>query len=239
MTKILIYIPIWHRSKLFETVAASLRTQTDRLKHYEVTVLCCISPEDSDVSKLNLICERHHFYVINHSNDYMGAKMNAGMSASLSFDYDYLMNFGSDDLIHRKLFDLYVPYTSINLPFFGIRSLYFFDVTTKKAIFYSYRKPTCIGAGRMIHRSVVEAIIKSGHTIYTPERQKALDWNSKVNIEQLTGIRDTVINVDDFPYLVDMKSDTNINSYQSLFTHGMHVAPASVNFAVHYPGVTI
>ena len=239
MTKVLIFIPLWKRSKLFETIAASLRTQTDRLSRYTVQVLCCISPEDPEADKLKLICDRHSFDVIQHSNEFLGAKMNAGMSESLRYDYDYLMNFGSDDLIHRKLFDIYTPYVSINLPFFGIRSLHFFDVTTKKAIFYSFRKPTCIGAGRMIHRSIIQSVIEAGHTIYTNERQKALDWNSKVNIEQLTGIRDTVINVDDFPYIIDMKSETNINSYQSLFGHGMHVAPASINFAIHYPGVFI
>lgn len=237
--KILIYIPLWKRSKLFETVAQSLATQTERLKYHDVSVLCCISPEDTEATKLKMICDRYGFNVISHSNEFMGAKMNAGMTASLDYDYDYLMNFGSDDLIHRKLFDLYTPYTSINTPFFGIRSLYFFDVTTKKTIFYSFRAPTCIGAGRMIHRSIIQSIIEAGHTLYTPERQRSLDWNSKVNIERLTGIRDKVINVDDFPYIVDMKSDTNINSFKSLFTHGMHTAPVSANILVNYPGVTI
>lgn len=219
MVKVLCLIPLWGRSDIFELVAKSLCIQTKGLKGLDVQVLCVLSREDRQYTKLQMICKRHGFKYCVASNDYLGAKMNAGIAASLELDYDYLMNFGSDDLIHAKTFSIYKPYADRGVLMFGLRGIYFINTKTQKTLYYYYKQPFAVGAGRMIHKNVVTAITDAGLTLYTNEFQHGLDANSAHLIEKYSGVRCTVINNDTFPYLVDLKSDVNINSFEKLKTH--------------------
>jgi hypothetical protein len=63
----------------------------------------------------------------------------------------------------------------------------------------------------MIHRSIIEAFNYKKYPVYNTNIDREMDTNSAKNIEKILGIKDEVIDVGQFPYVVDIKTDTNIN----------------------------
>jgi len=163
--KIIILIPIWRRPELTRKCIQALRKL--KPKGVELLPVMIISNTDPDYS---MNCDTCWIYKCSFSlvaNKPLGFKKYIGLKDAVDkyFDYDYIMELGSDDFINPKLFDLYDPdlydpFMSEGVKFFGLNNLYMYSVKQDKLIWvkeYAGEEMT-YGAGRMIHRSVIEKI---------------------------------------------------------------------------------
>lgn len=210
--RILTLIPMWKRPDVVRVMLINLTETRKKIRH-SMFVLAIICPHDPDKKELETLCREHGVNICYFQNIPLGRKMNAGINYAINnFEFDYLMNFGSDDLIHPTIFDLYKPYFEQKTLVFGINSLYFYEFETQKTIFFRcYTDGLVVGAGRMIHKSVFEMLKQNKMDLYEDEINRSMDSNSSGRLKNWLGIYDTVIDSGEFPYIVDIKTNTNIN----------------------------
>lgn len=192
---IMILLPIWGREKITELCLSNLFELKGR---HDIEVICIVSEQWAKIRAFE-----YGFKYVEVENFPLGNKMNKGVEYALKFDFDYLMNLGSDDLIDDRIFELYEPYIEAKEKMFGINKVSFFDIKTKKIKRFDYKH--MIGAGRMIRKDV----LKAKHPIYSAEKNKCLDDNSAWN---MFGTKMIEIDCDD-DIIVDIKSDENIWSF--------------------------
>lgn len=216
-TKISILLPLWMRPDVLNICLKQLEIFVkSNSKEFDILVFFVYSKEDPFLNEIiDLISEfKAPNKKIEHSNMFLGAKMNSGIEFITSFEYDYLMNLGSDDLIHADLLKLYKPYIKQEADIIGIDSCVFYANEKEILLLKYYNQDRAIGAGRLISRNAINTILADGKTVYSSYMQRGLDSDSAINLNNL-GFEETVLSVD-FPYIVDIKSDININSFEQL-----------------------
>jgi hypothetical protein len=203
----LILVPIYKRPEITDIWAKNMQLVQKIAKN--VDVLTILSPEDEFFNENSAICEP--FTRVIYPNEPLGRKMNAGVEYALRhIEWDYLMNLGSDDLLHPLIFKLYENCIDNKVQFFGLDKVYFFDMESKKL---GLSKVYVWGAGRMIHRRVIEDIRRQGGTIYTQKETRSMDCDSINNIKLFTDVDYSQVETDSFPYIVDLKTNTNLNDF--------------------------
>lgn len=144
---ILILVPFYGRQRVSDVFAAGV----DRLrKNWDIEALAIVStPEDK------VFCESKGYHVLMYDNRPLGRKMNAGIKKALSLPkWRRMLIMGSDDLISTTGFDLLLRADNL---ISGFRSMYVYDVNNHIGGLFEYQKGTrTIGAGRLIHREVLE-----------------------------------------------------------------------------------
>jgi len=216
--KIVIIIPCWGRSEVFDLVCSQMDLfHAETEDKIDLTVLYIFSKEDKELFELEMIYNNafHTCDMIYSSNRQLGKKLNDGIEYAARFDYDYIMNFGSDDLIHPELIDKYLPFLKAGVPLMGISSLYFLKKNEDPVYFFYYNNPHVIGAGRMIHRSAIESVTRTFGGLYDPDICRGMDTHSAKRLAHC-GYGQQVIYRGEFPYIVDIKSEVNINSFESI-----------------------
>lgn len=214
MYKIAVVIPVWKRPDVLALCLQNLAWFSNQVKTWEVHPLLVASPEDPDLKKIQKVAKLYGIQVVYYLNQPISAKLNAGIHYALKhMEFDYLMNFGSDDLIHPDIETLFAPLFKANTLFFGVNNLWFYDLTDRSAWhFNTYNDIKAIGAGRMIHRSIVQSFIDvKRYPVYPNDIDRGMDTASSNNIWQHLKVKDIVINSGEFPYIVDLKTNTNIN----------------------------
>lgn len=124
---------------------------------------------------------------IEYWNQPLGAKWNYGLKISQAWAYDYVMILGSDDIFTPGLWEHYKKAMEPFLDgghYFGLLDFYFTDFARTKYCpgFQHNRKGEPHGAGRMIHRSILEKLnwelwdnnINSGLDASMTERLKTI-----------------------------------------------------------------
>ena len=222
--KILMVVPVYKRPEI-------VRAAYDSIKRLPVERLFIVSSEDKFL-KQNIKTLKADT-IVEYSNSMLGMKHNAGIKYALdNIEFDYMMNNGSDDLVCPTLLDLYKPYMEVEEKFFGIDSCYFFDTLTGNTVYITnYNEGHPIGGGRMIHRSVIEQMYAKGLPLYSNSRMSGLDNNSQSRIVKNLGIKPITLPVNGYPYIVDLKSGTNINHFN--FYRNKPLTPRSVVDRVH------
>lgn len=233
--KVLIIAPIWKRPEVWEVVCRNLQRFRNSVK-WEVTILAVLCPFDPDLKRLERTCRRFSVHRCYFPNLPVGRKLNAGiLYAMKKFEFDYLMNFGSDDLIHPAIEKIYQPAMDAGVPFFGIDSLYFRDFNTGKTFYFRcYTNGYALGGGRMIARELLEKLILEADTPYSPEVCRGMDGDSGIRIRKYCRIEDEVINAGEFPYIVDLKTDTNINHITQIEGHQSQIKYVPNNYLDEY-----
>ena len=230
--KILILIPVYKRPEVFRLCLKNLKWFIDSVKTWRIEVVCLLSPDDKDLKKNETLVEIYGFNRIYYKNLPVSDKLNAGIQYAWDhFEFDYLMNFGSDDLIHPHIEVLYDPYLKQNCKLFGINTLYFIELSSKKTIFFdTYATHGSIGAGRMIHRSIIEQFDRDMYPIYEPGLDCGLDTSSAMTIKRVMQIPDVIVDSGKFPYIVDLKTTTNINQFFELESHRECITESSYKY---------
>jgi hypothetical protein len=238
--KILIIIPLWQRPEVFTICAGNLTEFINACRPiHDIKVLTVVSPEDPYINDLVAVCLEHGFDTIYKKNTPVSEKLNLAIQYSRSFDYDYLMNLGSDNLIHPDIFNLYQPYFDKQADFFGISNFYAYDLISKKALFLKqYNNNKCVGAGRMMSKNLIRMMFMAKQPVYDRDINRGMDVNSSRRITSFTGIRNISIEPGKSPMIVDLKNDVNINSFSmiSLLKHKISNVKAEV-LSQAYPSV--
>ena len=231
-TKIIILIPCWRRPEVFKIVSEQLHHFVDaNKKMYKLVVMFVFSEEDPDIEQLAEIYntasyKRAYTFCDNYQ---LGRKHNTGINAACELGFDYLMNMGSDDLLHEDLLKLYKTEIDKKTPIIGINRLYFLDKASNRSLFFSYyNNPHVVGAGRMIHISVINRLHERYGSVYESAAMCGLDGNSAERMHNC-GFRQTAIDPGTFPYLVDIKSDENINDFEKILQSANRNSIAEVN----------
>ena len=149
----------------------------------------------------------------NANNKPLGVKKTFGLfeAIRLNEDYEYLMEVGSDDFLHPKIFELYKPFIKGRAKFFGMNNTYMYSVARDKLIWvkeYAGEDLT-FGNGRMIHRSVIEKI---GCDLWD-DYNEGLDTMSGKKMKK-AGFRETIIDVGDYSYTLGIKTDVHISPFE-------------------------
>ena len=149
-------------------------------------------------------------------NCMLGKKMNKGIKMAMNLKPDYVMNLGSDDLIHPDLIDLYMPYINARTMVFGLNRLYFHNLKDGKTVHFSYyNNPHVVGAGRMIHVDALMMVMLEYGGLYRNKINRCLDANSGERLREC-GYKEIAVDPGDFPMVVDLKSDININVFSKI-----------------------
>lgn len=153
---ILLYFAVWGRHDILrvclEGVKALVEYKPEQFNIIPYAV--CSTDEDAAVLK-----EYGIDYAM-YSNEYLGAKKNHGLSEALKkYPFDYLLEIGSDDIVAPALLDLYEPYFHKGIKIISVDTCYF--INTENADVANWVTDYILGAGRAIHRSVLELMWKT------------------------------------------------------------------------------
>src|SRR5690348_6599448 len=113
ITKLLIYLAVWKRPEITELCLVGL----NRLKThpcFDIDILAVISEES-----MIPLCEKYGVKWVMSENRPLGRKKNNGLQEARKFEFDYLMEIGSDDLVLNELLDWYAQPIEDGELFFG------------------------------------------------------------------------------------------------------------------------
>lgn len=195
------YMAVWRRPEITEICFMGI----DRLRKvgtHKVEALAVIS----ESSMINL-CVKYGIDYVVHKNHPLGEKKNAGLRRALEKGFDYLIDIGSDDLLKNEFLNIY-PWKG---DVYGLRDLVVMnteDGECKRLV-----KKHHFGAGRAFSRKAVEAAGK----MWNDEQTKGLDNYSEMNLAK-KGFLMARLDVTE-PLVIDMKSEMNMNSFNSLDGH--------------------
>lgn len=143
-----------------------------------------------------------------HENKPLGKKWNYGLQFCKSIKFDYLIITGSDDFFCPNLWAFY---KDLSVHYFGLLDLYFVDGLRVKYCpgFKLNRFGEPHGAGRAIHRSVLEAL---NWKLWDDEINIGLDASMTEKLNQLE-MQTKFIKIKDYGfYAADIKSSDNLHS---------------------------
>lgn len=141
----------------------------------------------------------------------LGAKWNAGLSFIKNLEFDFVFITGSDDVFSQSFYDYYE--TKKHFHFIGCLDFYFYDYGRKSLKycpgFQKDRIGETHGAGRMIHRNLLE---KVDFKLWQDGINKALDASMTAKFEGVEYTSHTFRMRDIAVYGVDIKTEINIHS---------------------------
>lgn len=195
-TKLLIYLAVWQRpyiTKICFNGIIRLRNHPD----YDIEVLAVISEES-----MIPICEQYAVKWVMYKNDPLGEKKNFGLQYAKNFEFDYMMEIGSDDLITNELLTHYLPY--LKYGFIGVKDVAYINTETGEC--RRLQSKSTYGAGRIISRKILE---QCGWKLWRDRLNKGLDNDSLLNLATKK-IKYTQVPAMEVPGVIDLKSDVNI-----------------------------
>ena len=209
MKKILILTPIYKRPEILRIFLEGF--QRVKKTYPSLILVCIISPEDKFYdTNLKMIMDAGGD-VCEFKNKPLGEKKNAGLDFALrEYDFDYFMDLGSDDLLNSKIFELYQPYMEGDLTFFGLDNLYIHDWYSKRTLFLkNYNGDHTFGAGRMLHRRAIDL------PLWPDDAPDGLDTKMQRGL-QAKDINDYIIKTGEVPYILDIKTNTNLSHFREV-----------------------
>lgn len=114
------------------------------------------------------VCEGDGVHYLEHPNQPLSDKWQAGLDFARSFDFDALVILGSDDFICEGSFRFYSKQVSKGALFLGFQDCYLHDFSTQKTIYWKgygaagvpqsqpHRVGETIGLGRVLRRELLE-----------------------------------------------------------------------------------
>jgi hypothetical protein len=165
---------------------------------YSIEALAVISEET-----MIPLCEKYGVNWIMYKNEPLGEKKNAGLQKAKEFEFDYLMEIGSDDLILNELLTDYKKYLGNDV--FGITDAAYINSETGECRRLISRHST-YGAGRMISRKALQAM---NWKLWNDGIAKGMDNNSVLSLQR-KGFKYIKAEPIEFPCVIDVKSQQNI-----------------------------
>lgn len=108
------------------------------------------------------LAERHGVHYVEHPNQPLGAKWNAGLRFMRGAGLDAVLIVGSDDLIDLPVVERYAKELRAGARFIGLEDMYFMHQPTARLLYWpGYQGPRAgetIGLARCIHREYLDAV---------------------------------------------------------------------------------
>lgn len=210
MIKIVLLVPVYKRP---EILLLFIRHLKRNLPDYaELKPVFIVSPEDPNIENVNWLLKGQDIFY--YKNQPLGEKMNAGVNYIKRYDFDYLMNIGSDNIWTGLLWELYKPYFESKNKFFGINDFHCMNYLTGEFILIkNYNtapddSPAPIGACRMIHKSILPE-----SDLYRKEWLWGMDGSSMFTLWN-NGHRPEVVETNGLPVVLNIMSRTNLTQWE-------------------------
>lgn len=211
--KVLIYITVWKRPEITDLTYLGL----DRVQHIlreegiESDVLV-ISSEDYHTEK----AKNRGYKVIEVENFPVGNKMNLGMQEALKYEWDYLMEMGSNNLLSNMYIRAFAAACKEGFKCFGSGKFYAIQENKSKVhIFHIKGRGTFGGVGRGFKREILESVTDNKY--WKEDINSNMDasiWKNVVHPEieksKLT-VRRLVNN--SYPSVLDIKTGEDVNKH--------------------------
>ena len=150
-------IPVWGRHDVLKITFKGLENFAGPLwwvdESFYVLLIVSNREDFTFCSNWAKTSHKHNLKVFIHQapNQPLGKKLNSGLREAIrimkSYDIDYLMTSGSDNLISRKVWDYYIHAENDEHPFFGFTNVAIYHKATGEAVEVNY--PCASGVGRM------------------------------------------------------------------------------------------
>ena len=146
--KLKLFLAVWKRPEITELCFLGIQ----RLKthpSFDISAFAVIS----EVDMIGL-CEKYDIDWIITENLPLGKKKNFGLRQLSYYDFDFMMEIGSDDLVTNNLLTQYLPYFE-KYDFFGISDVAYIESENGECRRLIADKTT-YGAGRVISKDLLE-----------------------------------------------------------------------------------
>lgn len=210
MEKIAITTCVWKRIDITRACYSNLESHRSRFNDlgFDFTVYVCGSEEEHK----ELANEFGYKYV--HLRNYpVGNKWEKVLRFSMKDDWDYWMTLGSDDFLLEGSADAIVKQMKNKRVHAGMpKNIIFFDI--ESGLGFEFKNVSRCGAARWYRRKVLDFVYSHSKNIY-PSKNKSLDYYSETTIRKY-GVAPVRF---DGLYVADLKSEENINSFESLLMY--------------------
>ena len=213
--KIAVLMPLWKRPEVFKEVLDNWRHPSKKFKIQELFFFV-ISPTDSDINELMQLCndflakDGNSGMILQVENLPVGQKMNDSIKIMLNYEWDYLMNIGSDNILSDDYWNAFFPYLYERIDMIAMDGVVFVDTWSQSATKGKY---PIVGAGRLIKRFIIEDTISKLGFLYHNYLNSGLDTSSMMNIKKATDCDTTII---EGCFSCDLKTLTNIHIYDEI-----------------------
>ena len=151
MYKILTFTPVHERFEILLIFLKGLkRLQKYKPEKFQIRPFLIVSSQEEKE-----IVESFGFDFMEYKNEPLGEKKNAGLKHIIGWDFDYLMELGSDDLISNDYLDFIEPELKKKTPLFNASTVYFIDTITGRGSKWS--SDIVIGLGRCISKDTLRS----------------------------------------------------------------------------------
>lgn len=200
--RICIITACWKRPKVLRAALDNWRTLG--VDH----IVCAHSPGDRWAPR---ILKQFDAVPVEAPNK-LGVKFNAASLAAKDIDADYYLHMGADDLFDQKVMFFYRHY---NGPHMGFVDYYFHHLPTGATRYWPgyagerYNEP--IGAGKLVHRSIMEKI---GWTPFTAGRDKSLDHDQHVKLSAVA--QGDLVSIRTLGVSIDLKDENSATAWDKI-----------------------
>jgi len=214
--KVLLLIPVFKRPEVLMAVLKRFKFPEQSLKIK--LIFCFIISEDDMYHDKNkdtitrfLVDKNQQGFIVTTQNKPVTNKQNKGVSASLVYDWDYLMNFGSDNIFSDDYWrNVWIPMRE-EKEIIMMRRVCYVSPAKQEAVEGVY---SMIGAGRLIRRDIVEETHHLQGGLYRSGMNSGMDTCSYHNI--LRSFPNVETFLIDKSLCCDVKTTTNINLYDDI-----------------------
>ncbi len=197
--RLLIYLAVWKRPEITKICFMGI----DRLRNagiHDIEALAVISEEE-----MKPLCATWNIEWVMYKNHPLGEKKNFGLRQALRVEFDYMVEIGSDDLLKTDLLNVYAWDRDV----MGVNSVAFINADTGSCKMMS-GKVGVFGAGRAIHRRVIEKLID----LWPDKASRGLDKCSSFRMASAGFLEKRYTTAE--PLVIDIKSDVNIWGYRQI-----------------------
>jgi len=222
MINIITFTPVWQRPEIFKICLAGIKRLVNHdKKRFNIRPFFMVSESWAAAELIKL---KYDFVYV--TNDPLGAKKNAGIKYALeNYQFDYIMEIGSDDLLTSGYLDLIEPLLLEGIQQLHPSSVYFADARNGEVAFWETNK--VLGAGRCISRKAIETVTRRT-TLWEPQGRRGMDTYSWRQLQNV-GIGNHLINTRDV-YALDIKSDVNINQMSAFLPSPLTLDEILIHF---------
>ncbi|MDQ7733400.1 glycosyltransferase family A protein [Halomonas sp. SpR1] len=193
--KLLMLTCVWQRhdlTKVFYDYYKKIKNDI----HDDIELEVLAVGSEGSVSKN--MCEEYGFNYIEHPNQPLSDKWQAGASHAKNFDFDAMIIMGSDDFVSKDVFYLYKNLVESGIQFFGFQDLYLYNVKSQALGYWKgygsapkgkvqpARVGETIGLGRFLSSDLIEFL---NFNLWADEHvNKSLDNLMQKRIIRKTGM---------------------------------------------------
>lgn len=172
---------------------------------------------------------------LNTPNSPLSNKWNTALNYAKKIPHSHVLILGSDDLLSLQTLEIYLAKGNDH-DFIGISDMYILNSATGDFMFWpGYkldRKGESLGAGRLIRKDILEQL---GYKIWESNLSKTLDASMTRTIKDCVKTPLVLSCEKDGVFLMDIKSEVNIWSYEVYRSNHYRPAELSVVFSDNMP----